>query len=234
MKEISYRLAAIYDREGNRWEEVYPECNTFCDNLVGCIARNICQTVDAYSGMPMMKIDLIQGRMGKFISGIVEIQSVEDVREVEGGYLEIVTTHCVYRFEPVRAAQDLYHPEGGMIELYLCNEHIQFDAGLYVDGHSQTHVLEAVLNLGTVHHDVSVVRQDRPHLPICKYIPRGERVEFNSMIYHQEEYAARIVVHNSGTSPLKVSFERHPEVWTIQPGEGKRLTRQNCDGTTGK
>ena len=79
MKEISYRLAAIYDREGNRWEEVYPECKTFCDNLVGCIARNIRQTVDAYSGMPMMKIDLFQGGTGKIIPGTVEIQSVEDV-----------------------------------------------------------------------------------------------------------------------------------------------------------
>lgn len=234
MKEMSYRLAAIYDREGNRWEEQYPEQKVFCDNLVGCMARNMRQTVDAYSGMPMMKIDLIQGRTGKFIPGTVEIKSLEGVREVEGGYLEVLTTHCVYRFKPVRAVQDLYPDDGGMIVLYHCNDHIQFDAGLYMDGHSQIHVLEAVLNLGTAHHDVSVVRKDRPHLPICKYIPRGERIEFNGMIYHQEEYASRIVVHNSGTSPLKVSFERHPEVWTIQPGEAKRLTRQNCDGTTGK
>ena len=83
-----------------------------------------------------------------------------------------------------------------------------------------------------MHHDVSVVRKDRPHLPICKYIPRGGRIEFNGMIYHQEEYASRIVVHNSGTNPLKVSFERHPEVWTIQPGEAKRLARKYCDGST--
>ena len=69
---------------------------------------------------------------------------------------------------------------------------------------------------------------------ICKYLPTGACIELNSMIYHQEEYASRIVVHNSGTSPLKVSFERHPEVWTIQPGEAKRLTRQNCDGSTEK
>ena len=203
-----------------------------CDNLVGCIAGNMRQTVDAYSVSPVVKIDLIQGRTGRFIPGIVEIRSLEDVLKTEGGYLEIVTTHCVYCFEPVQEAQDLYPAEGGMIELYLCNDHIQFDAGLYVDGHSRPHVLEAVLNLGTVRHDVSVVRKDRPHLPICKYIPRGERIEFYSMIYHQEEFASRIVVHNSGTSPLRITFERYPEVWTIQPGEAKRLTQKNCDGAT--
>ena len=236
MKEMekSYRLMAIYDRRGNRWEEQNPEQTAFCNNLMGCIARHMRQTVDAYSGSPVVKIDLIQGRTGRFIPGIAEIRSLEDVRKTKDGYLEIVTTHCVYCFEPVRAVQDLYHPEGGMIELYLCNEHIQFDAGLYVDGHSQTHVLEAVLNLGTVHHDVSVVRKDRPHLPICKYLPRGEYIEFYGMIYHQEAFSSRILIHNSGTSPLRITFERYPEVWTIQPGEAKRLTQKNCDGATEK
>ena len=50
MKEMSYQLVAIYDRQGNRWEEQNPEQTAFCNNLVGCIARNMRQTVDAYWG----------------------------------------------------------------------------------------------------------------------------------------------------------------------------------------
>lgn len=233
-REKSYKLTAIHDRHGNRWEEQHPQHKAFSDNLVGCVARYIRQSVDVYTGMPTAIIDLIRGPAGKHIHGIIEIKSLEEIRELENGYLEIVTTKCVYCFEPVVAAKALYPEEGAMIELYLCNDHIQFDSGLYVDGHGRPHVLEAVLNLGHGHHHVAVMRKDRPFATVCTYIPMGDCIKLYSMFCQQQEYANRIVIHNVGTSPLKISFERYPEVWTIQPGEAKRLTRECCDDAAEK
>ena len=229
-REKSYRLTAIHDRHEKRGEELYPQRKAFFDNLVGCTARYIRQSADAYNGSPTAKIDLLQGPDGKCIHGSIEINLLEDVRELENGDLEIVTTDCVCCFEPVVAAQDLYPEDGAMIELYLCNDHIQFDSGLYVDDHGSPHVLDAVVNLGRVHHNVAVVRKDRPFATVCTYIPMGDCIKLYSMFYHQQKYARRFVVHNIGTSPLKITFERNPESWTIQPGQARRLTKECCDG----
>ena len=90
--------------------------------------------------------------------------------------------------------------------------------------------LEDVVHLGLRNDFVQLERLDTPGVIQCKYFPKGDSVEFYTKLFGHAEYASRFVVHNAGKSTLKIYFERNPEIWTIQPGETRRLTQGRSDG----
>lgn len=228
--EKVYRIVGIFDRQGNRRADVDPRHKEFYSNLEGCHARNIREDTYFYSGDKIIRIDVIQDPNGNWINRNFKTSPLEEIRELDDGGLEIVTRRSVYRFVPAEIKPPIYQDDAELIELYLCDENSQFAAGYYYDGEKQPHTLIGSVHLGTFQDSVMVCLAEEPGVCTCRFFPMGHTIEFYNTLYGQQDYSRRILIHNTGKSPLVIQFEGFQATWTIQTNESKMIMPFCADG----
>lgn len=221
--EKTYRLTAILDRQGSRRSESDSKRKEFYRSLEGCIAQNIREGTYLFSGEKIMRIDIIQDPDGNWINRNFYTSPVEKICETEDGGLEITTVRSVYRFEPAEPKAPVYQDDAELIELYLCDQNYQFSAGFYYDADKQPHQLRDTVHMGSVRDSVLIFQSDNFSNCVCRYFPLGSTVEFYDTIYQQQDYSRRILIHNTGSTPLTIRFQGFPASWTIQPGESEMI-----------
>lgn len=226
----TYRLVGIFDREGHCRADVDPRHREFYSNLEGCLVRNIREDTYFYTGDKIMRIDVVQDPNGNYINRNFKTSPLEDIRELDDGVLEIVTMRSVYRFESAEIKPPIYQDDAELIELYLCDENSQFAAGYYYDDEKQPHTLIGSVHLGTFQDSVMVCLEEEPGICTCRFFPKGHTIEFYNTLYGQQDYSRRILVHNTGKSPLLIQFEGFRATWTILPGESKWIQPFCADG----
>ena len=126
-----YRLVDILDREGNSRAETDIRHREFYRDLMGCIARNIREDTSFRTGHKIMRVDVVQDPTGQWINRNFKTSPLEELRELEGGGLEIVTARSTYRFAPGELTPPVYQDTADLIELYLCDENWLFAAGVF-------------------------------------------------------------------------------------------------------
>ena len=228
--EKIYRLVDVLDREGNSRAEADPRHREFYQSLRGCIVRNIREDITFRSGSRIVRVDVIQNPAGRWINRNFKTSPLEELRELEDGGLEIVTMRSVYRFEPGELTPPVYQDAADLIELYLCDENWQFAAGFYYDSEKQPHPLVGSVHLGTFQDSVMVCLEENRGICTCRYFPMGTRIEFYNTLYGQQDYSRRILIHNTGETPLEIRFQHFRATWTILPGESKTITPFCADG----
>ena len=229
--EKIYRLVDILDREGNSRAETDVRHREFYQSLRGCIARNIREDTGLFTGDKIMRVDVVQDPAGRWINRNFKTSPLEELRELEAGGLEIVTMRSVYRFEPGELTPPVYQDAADLIELYLCDENWQFAAGFYYDSEKQPHPLVGSVHLGTFQDSVMVCLEENRGICTCRYFPMGSVVEFYDTFYRQQDYSRRILIHNTGKTPLEIRFQHFRATWTILPGESRTITPFCADGT---
>ena len=222
--EKTYRLTAILDHQGNRRSEWDPKRSEFYRSLEGCLAQNIREGTYLLSDEKIMRIDIIQDPDGNWINRNFHTSPVEKICETENGGLEIITMRSVYRFELAEPKAPVYQDDAELIELYLCDQNYQFAAGYYYDADKQPHPLTDSVHLGTFHDSVLIFQSDNFANCVCRYYPLGSTVEFYDTIYQQQDYSRRILIHNTGSTPLTIRFQGFQASWIIQPGETEMIT----------
>ena len=226
----TYRLASIFDRAGNRRADVDHRHQEFYSNLEGCIAQNIREDTNFFTGDKIMRVDVVQDPNGNPINRNFKTSPLEELRELNDGGLEIVTMRSVYRFEPAELKPPVYQDDTDLIELYLCDTNSQFGAGYYYDEEKQPHPLYGSVHLGTFQDSVMVCLAEEPGICTCRFFPKGRTVEFYNTLYRQQDYSRRILIHNTGKIPLEIQFEGFRATWIILPGESKMITPFCADG----
>lgn len=225
--EKTYRLTAIFDRQGNRRSRSDPKRKEFYRSLEGCIAQNIREGTYLFSDEKIMRIDIIQDPDGNWINRNFHTSPMEEIRELENGGLEIITMRSVYRFEPAEPRAPVYQDDAELIELYLCDQNYQFAAGYYYDADKQPHQLKDSVHLGTFQDSVLISQSDNFSNCVCRYFPLGRTVEFYDTIYQQQDYSRRLLIHNTGSTPLTIRFQGFQASWIIHAGESEMITPPN-------
>lgn len=226
----TYRLVDILDRQGNRRVETDHRHQDFYKSLIGCIVQNIRESTSYRTIDRIMRIDVVQDPSGEWINRNFKTSPLREVKEMEDGGLKIVTMNSVYVFEPAELKAPVYQDEADLIELYLCDTNSQFAAGFFYDENKQPHPLVAFYHSGMMQDSVLVDLKEPPCETVCRYFPFGRSITFYNTLYQQQDYSRRLLIHNTGDSPLAIDFERFEATWTVQPGESKMITPYCNDG----
>lgn len=227
----TYRLVSILDKDGNRKAETSHRYSDFYRSLEGCIARNIRECTSFYVDGKIARVDVVQDSSGRLINRNFRTSPLEEIRELEDGGLKIITENSVYTFEPADLKPPVYQDETDLIELYMTDVNVQFCNGFIYDEIKVPHQLTHDVHCGMFQDSVLIRKKDDLMGEyVCRYFPRGSTIEFYDTIYHQQDYSLPILIHNTGSIPLKIKFVGFRAVWTILPGESKRIQPFCADG----
>lgn len=222
----TYRLTAITDREGNDKSQ----SNSLYRNRINCIATNFqYDEQPCYEGMYRMTMDFVENAVGQSCNRGLHTSPVYEVVETADG-MAIYTHYSVYLFEEADIKEPIFQDEANLIELYLAdNDGYYFEKGYLYDEKKVIHTLAPYLNIGMFQDSVllGVAGEDEWDNYACRFFPQWGGIEFYDTLYHQQDYELPILIHNIGTTKLTVRFQGMKVIWTIPPGESKRIIPYN-------
>lgn len=203
--KATYRLVDVMDHE--RRSKVHTR--ELYQSRVGCIATNI-QAVERFGEKPykILYMQFIQSPDGDWI--FKQLGTSVFLGAIEtAGCLEVYTENSIYLLEPVPAPDPGYLNEAGLIELFLsADTNSKFCRGVYYDDAGTPHDLVCSVHLGMFQDSCLIDMFDNPGAFVCRYFPHRECVEFYSTLYRFQTSPHRMLIHNLGSRPLGVGFER--------------------------
>lgn len=225
--ESTWRLVAIEDHEGN--SKVHTR--NFYEERMNCIAKNLRYGEQNAYGECRLYMDFIQNPEGKWINKHLNTSSVSEIMR-EGERLTISTRNSVYILQKEEIQEPDYQDAAELIELYFDDSYEHFCRGTYYDEEKKPHDLVGYTHSG-MFTDTYLIGMEEDAMfgeYMCRYYLGSERIEFYDTLYNQQDYSTRMLIHNTGNTPLQIQFESYHAAWTIQPGESKSIMPFRADG----
>lgn len=234
-REKAYKLVAILDKEGKG------KANTksFYADRLNCIAVNLRYDKNPVHGTTdefRMKMTFVQKEDGMPVQRKLHTSVVDFVEETERS-LKIHTKNSIYVMEEARIIEIEPLDEANLIELYLSlMEDNHFAAGFYYDANRKPHELVEYVHVGMFTDSVLIGTYEEVMYDeyVCRYYWRDTCIEFYDTIYGQQDYSTPMLIHNTGKSDLIIRFEAYPKLWTIKPGESKKIVPFSPVGADGE
>lgn len=218
-----YKLSEITDKNGIskiNESELYQE-------IIGAKVRNLLleEISDGeHQSALRMEMKTRHGKIFDFqtslVCGITE--------EAEG--LTVTTHNSIYRFEETGDFSDeLKNPPAarkGCIELYLRSVGDRFCQGYYYNAQGKAIELECVVHSGMMADSCLIVTkgEECEETIVCRYFPRcSGTIQFYNNIYNEQRQSLPILIHNEGSEPLFIKFQRSSAKIEIEPGKEKTL-----------
>ena len=234
-REKAYRLVAILDREGKSKADT----KSFYADRMNCVAVNLRYdrspvhgTTDAFR----MKMTFIREADGQPVQRKLHTSVVHFVEETERS-LKIHTQNLICVMEEAEVIEIVPLDEANLIEMYLSMEEDNyFAAGYYYDTDRKAHELVEYVHVGMFTDSVLIGTYEEVVYDeyMCRYFLRENYIEFYDTLYGQQDYSTPMLIHNTGKSDLIIRFEAYPKVWTIKPGESKRIVPFSPEGADGE
>lgn len=226
-KDTTWRLVAIEDHEGN--SKVHTR--SFYKERLNCIAKNLRYSEQNAYGECRMYMDFIQNPEGQWIHKHLNTSNVFEVT-CEGTRLVVSTRNSVYILEKEEMEEPEYQDAAELIELYFDDSYEHFCRGTYYDEEKRPHDLVGHTHSGMFTDTYLIGLKDEYGFGsyVCRYYLGNEKIEFYDTLYNQQDYSTRMLIHNTGNTPLQIRFESYHATWTIQPGESKSIMPLRADG----
>lgn len=227
--EQAYRLVAVTDKNG-RDKEHYRD---FYEAIVKCVAVNFhYDDVPSHEEYYRSRMKFVRNELGQPVCRSLHTSTVWSVEETENG-VKLMTSNSIYVFEKAEIKEIPKLEEANLIELYMSLEDDYcFGAGFYYDAEKNAHELREYVHLGMFQDSVliHIVKDELLMDCACRYFPMGNSVEFYDTLYCEQDYSTPMLIHNTGKQELQIRFQMYEHVWTIKPGESKRIIPFKPDG----
>ena len=227
--EQAYRLVAVTDK--NERDKVHS--HVFYEDRFNCVAVNFhYDDFPSHGDKYCMNMKFIQTEDGLWCKRGLHTSTVWEVKETENG-VKLITSNSIYVFEKAELNEVTYQDEANLIELYMSLEDDDyFGKGFYYDTEKKPHELREHVHVGMFQDSVLIhfIKEENLQGCACRYFPMGNYVEFYDTLYKQQDYSTPMLIHNTGKKDLPIRFEAYPHVWTIKPGESKRIMPFTPDG----
>lgn len=224
-----YKLVSIKDRQGNdRMKE-----RDFYEERVGCITTDFCyDDYPSTGGLYRLNMTFVRNKDGLWANRTLHTSVVFRVDKTSTGF-KVMTAYSVYSFEKAELDEPLLNREKNTIELYLSTaDNYNFAKGFFIDNDGESFELIRNVHIGMFQDSVLLrfPENEKYHGFACRYFPELYGVTFYDTLYKQPDYSTPMRIHNTGSRDLEVKFEMFPHVWTIAPGESKRIIPYNSEG----
>lgn len=228
-KKKPYRLIAVTDKEGRD----KGNSHDFYEDRMNCVATGF-----HYDQFPTshdsdnyrLNMRFVQNEHGLPIHRSLHTTTVWKVEEMENG-IRIHTSNSIYTFENAELKEVTYQDAANLIEMYMSLEdNNYFGDGFYYDENKVPHALSEYVHVGMFQDSVLIHLAEKEMVTACRYFPMGNYVEFYDTLYGQQDYSTPMLIHNTGKKELPIRFQMYPHVWTIKPGESKRIIPFNPEG----
>lgn len=230
--QATYRLIAITDRAGNDKSQ----SKDLYRNRINCIATHFhYDEQPCYEGLYRLNMDFVENANGQPCDRGLHTSPVYEVVETADG-MAIYTHYSIYIFQEATVKEPVFQDEANLIELYLADDNdYYFEKGYFYDDKKVIHPLKRHLNIGMFYDSVllDVAGETEWGNYVCRFFPNWREVKFYDTLYHQQDYELPMLIHNTGTTKLRVKFEGMKAEWRIQPGESRRILPFNPEGADG-
>lgn len=225
----AYRLMAVTDRTGRDKSHTH----YFYEAIVNCVAVNFhYDDFPSHEEYYRSRMQFVRNELGQPVYRSLHTSTVWNVEETENG-VKLMTSNSIYTFEKAEVREIPKLDESNVIELYMSLEDDYcFGAGFYYDAEKNTYELKEHVHLGMFQDSVliHIVKDELLMDCVCRYFPMGRYVEFYDTLYKQQDYSTPMLIYNTGNMDLQIRFQMYEHVWTIKPGESKRIIPGKPDG----